>query len=86
MAATEAGPCEHRGVALRCPHCGGNAFRIREYALRTVDDEMYRLPWAADSVRAYICGQCGNMQWFAWNSTSPGESANPGAAASKAGR
>jgi len=26
------------------------------------------------------------MQWFASNSTAPGEIANPGAAASKAGR
>lgn len=86
MVATEARPCEHHGMPLRCQHCGANAFRIREYALRTMDDEMYRLPWAADSVRAYICGHCGSIQWFAWNSTAPGESPGPGAPASKAGR
>lgn len=64
MTMPEAKPCEHHGVALRCAHCGGAEFRLREYAIRTTEDEMLRLPWAADTLRAYICGQCGCIQWI----------------------
>jgi hypothetical protein len=72
MTAPEAMPLEHHGVTLRCAHCGGTEFHLREYAVRTTEDEILRLPWAADAIRAYICGECGSIQWFA---TTPGKDA-----------
>jgi hypothetical protein len=61
----EAKPCEHLGRPLRCTHCGGEEFHIREYAVRTTEDELLRQPWVADQLKAYICGNCGNVTWFA---------------------
>ena len=65
MNPNDAKPCQHGEHTLRCPVCGGEKFVVREYALRTVEDEMLRQPWAADQVKAYVCGQCRNLQWFA---------------------
>jgi len=65
MAAAEARTCEHRGIALQCPVCQGNRFFTREYAMRTVEDEMFRQPWAADEVKAFVCERCSNILWFA---------------------
>ena len=65
MNASEAKPYEHCGKPLLCAHCGGMEFRVREYAIRTMEDEMFRLPWAADKMKAYICGTCGGVSWFA---------------------
>ena len=65
MAAAEAKPYEHCGRTLRCVHCGGTEFRVREYAIRTMEDEMFRLPWAADKMKACVCDHCGGVSWFA---------------------
>lgn len=62
---TETKARTHRGRALRCPLCAGERFAQREYALRTVEDEMFKQPWAADQVTAYVCAECGNVLWFA---------------------
>jgi len=60
----DAKPCAHRGRDLRCPVCSGERFTQREYALRTVEDEMFKQPWAADQASAYVCAECGNVLWF----------------------
>ena len=65
MTTTETAPRPHDGKALRCAHCSGDKFRVREYALRTYEDETLRVPWSADNVKAYICEQCGSIIWFA---------------------
>ena len=65
MASTDTKLSEHRGVPLCCAHCGFKEFRVREYALRTVEDELLRQSWATDQVKAYICTQCGGVLWFA---------------------
>ena len=65
MTAPEAKPREHCGKPLHCAHCGGAEFHVREYAMRTMEDEMFRLPWAADKMKAYICAACGGVSWFA---------------------
>lgn len=80
MTAPEAMPLEHHGKPVRCAHCGGTEFRVREYAVRTTEDEILRLPWAADTLWAYICGQCGCMQWF---SAVPGKDSKSGVPARK---
>ena len=65
MAVNDAQLREHRGVPLCCAHCGAREFRVREYALRTVEDELLRQSWVTDQVKAYICTQCGGVLWFA---------------------
>jgi hypothetical protein len=65
MAATESKPNEHRDATWRCPLCGCAEFHVREYALRTTENEFFHLTWTADPLKAYICGKCGNVQWFA---------------------
>jgi len=37
----------------------------RQYALRTIEDEMFKQPWAVDELKAYVCGCCGHVLWFA---------------------
>lgn len=61
----DAKPSEHGSAPLRCTHCGGAEFRMREYALHTTEDELLRQSWTADPLRAYICGNCGHVHWFA---------------------
>ena len=61
----QAKPATHRGHALRCPICAGERFSQREYALRTLEDEMFKQPWAADQLTAHVCGECGYVLWFA---------------------
>ena len=60
----DAKPCEHRGIALRCPICCADKFSERQYALRTIEDEMFKQPWAVDELKAYACGSCGHILWF----------------------
>ncbi len=61
----DAQPRQHNGRALQCPVCAGAHFVLREYALRTIEDEMLRQPWAADQMKAYVCSDCGHVLWFA---------------------
>jgi hypothetical protein len=58
-------PVTHRGHALHCPICAGARFTQREYALRTMEDEMFKQPWAADQLIAHVCAECGHVLWFA---------------------
>jgi hypothetical protein len=60
----DAKTCQHKGRALRCPIWAGDRFDVREYALRTLEDEMFKQTWAADQVKAYVCAECGNITWF----------------------
>jgi len=57
-------PNEHRGQRLQCPVCSGREFSQREYAVRTIEDEMFRQPWAVDEIKAYVCTGCGHILWF----------------------
>jgi hypothetical protein len=82
MTMPEAKPREHLDRTLRCAHCGGAEFRMLEYAVRTTEDELLRLPWAADTLKAYICGQCGCIQWFG---AVPGKDFESGVSAHKTG-
>ena len=61
----DAKPCEHRGIPLHCPICHTDKFSERQYALRTIEDEMFKQPWAVDELKAYVCGCCGHVLWFA---------------------
>ena len=60
-----AAPVEHRGFALRCPVCTCERFFTQDYALRSVEDEMLKQPWATCEARAYVCAQCSHILWFA---------------------
>ena len=65
MMRPEARPHEHHGTPLRCPVCSGANFHRRDYMLRTVEDEMFKKPWAGDQASAFVCARCGNILWFA---------------------
>jgi len=60
-----AAPVTHRGFALRCPVCAGERFITGDFALRSVEDEILKQPWATREARAYVCAQCAHMLWFA---------------------
>lgn len=53
------------GKPVRCPHCGGDKFAMGKAQLNTAAMEMINLAWANASATTMLCGECGNIQWFA---------------------
>jgi len=50
---------------VRCPHCNGDTFVLGEALLNTKGMEFLNLAWANASATTMICGECGQIQWFA---------------------
>jgi len=66
-AATEITPIRYsiNDRPLKCPHCGGEDFADGKALLNTAGAELFGLAWANRSATTLLCGECGNIQWFA---------------------
>lgn len=50
---------------VRCPHCTGETFLLSQAQLNTRGAEFLNLGWANSSATTMVCGECGQIQWFA---------------------
>ena len=66
-AATENPPTRFsiNGRPVKYPHCGGEDFAAGKAQLNTAGMEFLNLAWANPSATTMLCGECGNIQWFA---------------------
>ena len=63
------GPSDHgqyevAGIAVRCPHCGGDRFVEGRAQLNTAGMTMMGLDWANRSAATLVCTGCGRIEWF----------------------
>ena len=55
---------EVAGIAVRCPHCGGDEFIEGRALLNTAGMTMIGLDWANRSAATLVCTGCGRIEWF----------------------
>jgi ribosomal protein S27E len=53
------------GRAVRCPHCSNETFIVGKALLNTKGREFLNMAWADAYATTMVCGECGNIQWFA---------------------
>lgn len=56
--------CEIAGRPVVCPHCGGERFWRRPAQLNTAAASFFNLDFANKTAYAYICVECGKIEWF----------------------
>lgn len=52
------------GIAVRCSHCDGEKFEIREALLNTAGMTFVRLDWANSPATVLVCANCSHLTWF----------------------
>ncbi len=55
---------EVAGIAVRCPHCGGEEFVEGRALLNTAGMTFFNLDWANRSAATLACVGCGRIEWF----------------------
>lgn len=55
---------EVAGIAVRCPHCGGEEFVEGRTLLNTAGMTFFNLDWANRSAATLACVGCGRIEWF----------------------
>ena len=61
---TEQSRFEVAGIAVRCPHCGGEEFVEGRTLLNTAGMTFFNLDWANRSAATLACVGCGRIEWF----------------------
>lgn len=56
---------EIAGKPVACSHCGGDRFFRRPAQLNTAGATFFGLDFANKTAYAYICAECGRVEWFA---------------------
>lgn len=49
---------------LVCSHCGHTDFALESVLLNTRGMSFIGLDWANEDANAYICKNCGHIEWF----------------------
>lgn len=53
------------GVQVRCAHCGGYEFDLREILMNTRGVTFLNLDWLNRGASALTCRHCSRIEWFA---------------------